>query len=52
MVSRIDRGEHLGASGNTKAMWAGRLVSSSKLLSLKEQRALLALTSECRDPHM
>jgi hypothetical protein len=46
VVSRINAGEHRGVSADVAATWAGRLVSSSRLLSLREQRALIALLAE------
>lgn len=46
MVTRIARGEHRTASPHVRVAWASRLVTSSKLLSLKEQRALLTLAAD------
>lgn len=45
-MTRIHRGEHHAVSANVRVTWASRLVHSAKLLSLREQSALLALAAD------
>ncbi len=46
MVASVQRGQHRGISTNVTITWARRLVTTDKLMSLREQRALLALLGQ------
>ena len=46
VIAKVGSGQHRGVSPNIAAQWAGRLVTSSKLLSRREQRALISLLAE------
>lgn len=42
----MQRGQHRGISTNVTITWARRLVTTDKLMSLREQRALLVLLGQ------
>ncbi|KAL4424856.1 hypothetical protein ABPG77_011106 [Micractinium sp. CCAP 211/92] len=46
VVASVQRGQHRGISTNVTITWARRLVTTDKLMSLREQRALLALLGQ------
>ncbi|KAL4421350.1 hypothetical protein ABPG75_010641 [Micractinium tetrahymenae] len=46
VVASVKKGQHRGISTNVTITWARRLVTTDKLMSLREQRALLALLGQ------
>jgi len=46
VVEKVKSQQHRGVSPNVAVTWARRLVTTDRLLRLKEQRALLELLGE------
>ena len=46
VVSHVRKGQHIGVGPNVTVTWARRLITTDKLLKLREQEALLALLAQ------